>query len=813
MNKNITRNRKLKHGSVSVALTIIIVVSAIILNVAVTMLANKYNWMYLDMTSEQLFTLSDDCIDLLDRSFVKIMENREGMNKELPKTNHEIAEGNVETAELNVTIAENAIAAANRNLEIAKKNLLVFEQSVIKARTNVNIAESNLELAKVICEAAAKEAGRAEGETVAESDMTAAEKLAAENLAIAERNLATAKENLITAANNAQTAETNEANKTFNDQNALKEGDEGYRPYIDYTPLKEYEDFKGADEVKEKYHTAYIAHAGYDNIKTAEDNLAIAEQNLVIAKENLALAKENELIAKKNSDNNVINGDSGYTALKEYKPALSYISFIAISNFTEPDKFEDVKKTSSFKDERGLYETDVKVKIIFCDLPDNIRANDSLNLVYETARDMADRFPEYISVETIDIWNNSTAVQKYKTTSYTTINSTNVIIESGTEFRVCNLRSFFAFDQADPQTPWAYRGEKTFASNIIAVAQAESPIACVTVNHGEVFKDYQLLYTLQDAGFKVETIDLAYQEIPEDCRLLVIYDPIEDLMVKDGISDISEVEKIDRFLDGLSCALMVFVDPETPTLPNLEEYLEEWGVVINRHTDNLGDTYGSVIKEAASQSLTTDGFTFTGTYVQGGAGGSVYDLLSATSNPPKIVFKNSASLSYSSLYSPSYVEPTEEGDVGYECATYSSNGGAYRTVSDIFVTSDGAVAMANGNQIGSGAFKLMTITRESQMIQNEQDHSSVMVCASTEFATEALLASGVYGNSDVILATSRNFGEEFIPVDLDYKIFASTEISSMTTQSKNLWTTLLTVIPTVLIIGTGIFVLVRRRYS
>jgi len=89
----------------------------------------------------------------------------------------------------------------------------------------------------------------------------------------------------------------------------------------------------------------------------------------------------------------------------------------------------------------------------------------------------------------------------------------------------------------------------------------------------------------------------------------------------------------------------------------------------------------------------------------------------------------------------------------------------------------------------------------------------VIVCASTEFATESMLSSAVYGNSDVLLATTRDLGKELVPVDIDYKMFASTEISSMTTRSKNVWTTLLAVIPTVLIIGTGVFVLVRRKYS
>ena len=110
--------------------------------------------------------------------------------------------------------------------------------------------------------------------------------------------------------------------------------------------------------------------------------------------------------------------------------------------------------------------------------------------------------------------------------------------------------------------------------------------------------------------------------------------------------------------------------------------------------------------------------------------------------------------------------------------------------------------------------KLMTITREVQMVTNEdEDYATVMVCASTEFATEALLSSAVYGNTDILLASARGMGKEFIPVDIDLKPFASTEISEISTESKNRYTVLLTVVPAALVIGTGVFVLVRRKYS
>ena len=62
--------------------------------------------------------------------------------------------------------------------------------------------------------------------------------------------------------------------------------------------------------------------------------------------------------------------------------------------------------------------------------------------------------------------------------------------------------------------------------------------------------DYQLLYTLQDAGYKVETIDLAYQEIPEDCRLIVVYGPKNDFMVRDGVNEVDEIERLEKKLSN-----------------------------------------------------------------------------------------------------------------------------------------------------------------------------------------------------------------------------------------------------------------------
>ena len=102
MKKNLIHSRKFRHGSVSVALTVLIIAAVVIVNVIASVLAARYSWMYIDMTSEQLYTLSDEAIELLDKSFVDIMAKRVELNEELPLANHEIAKDNISTAEKNL---------------------------------------------------------------------------------------------------------------------------------------------------------------------------------------------------------------------------------------------------------------------------------------------------------------------------------------------------------------------------------------------------------------------------------------------------------------------------------------------------------------------------------------------------------------------------------------------------------------------------------------------------------------------------------------------------------------------------------------
>ena len=72
---NILHNKKFKHGSVSVALVIVIIAAVILVNAIFTALARKNLW-YIDMTPDSMYTLSDTAKDLLAKEFDTDIDHR-----------------------------------------------------------------------------------------------------------------------------------------------------------------------------------------------------------------------------------------------------------------------------------------------------------------------------------------------------------------------------------------------------------------------------------------------------------------------------------------------------------------------------------------------------------------------------------------------------------------------------------------------------------------------------------------------------------------------------------------------------------------
>ena len=481
---------------------------------------------------------------------------------------------------------------------------------------------------------------------------------------------------------------------------------------------------------------------------------------------------------------------------------------------------------------RGEGEDPVKVDIIFCNDPDMLLKSEKMRYIYYTALEMEKAYPDTIKVSTRDVWNNPSSVDEFRTNSYSSIQQSNVIVSSGTEFRVYSYRAFFTYSELTDEEPWAYSGEKNFVKGITAVTRAESPICALTVNHGEPFAteagraEYsEFLNVLDNAGYQTVFLDLENEEIPENCRLIITFDPQKDFVTDFYGGAVSELKKLDSFLDK-AYSFMVFADADTPKLRNLEEYLEEWGIVFSREA---GATY-EVVDPA--NSLDGVGVTMIGQYESEGLGGDLTEDMREKGASPKVVFGNALAIAYSPTYEQTYVLADEETGTGAFTYAFYFKNNKERSLYDVFRTGGSAFAYAkeNGERLKdangqdlvvdtSSNYRLMTLTRhfrtvsEGQGYTNVYDNSYVCAVGSTEFASNAVLSTNAYGNTDVLLSTLRTIGREIEGSGITQKSFHSAEMNEdyYTTQANVAVTVVLVLRPAVVLGSTGLIILIRRR--
>lgn len=451
-------------------------------------------------------------------------------------------------------------------------------------------------------------------------------------------------------------------------------------------------------------------------------------------------------------------------------------------------------------------DTDKEVTIQFCNSRDVWESNSTQREVLKSAEDMAKAYPN-IKLEYVDIYSHPRAVEGYSERTGKSISTQSVIVKSGTELRVFALKEFFSFD-TNEQNITGYNGEQIFVSAVLAVTQAESPLLCATVNHGEIdmFEgDEAILYLLEQIGFTIRLIDLSREEIPDECRLLLIYGPTVDFLEKSASSDVSEIDKLDAYLAG-NRSMMVFFNDHTPKLPNLEQFLGEWGIAVARKGDDVYQV------QDTANSLTTDGRTNVATYSVGGTGADITEQLRAASHPKTVVFPYTTALKFSDLYTVEYIES----DTIYNFASYLS-GTTDRVCYKVFESSTDATARAGGLLVEKAAderynYMLLSCQTVNDMENGRALHSFILASASTSFASSASVDSR-YGNRTVLAYACNIMGSLSVPVSLNCKYYASTEMVNMTAKAANQYTVVLALLPALTALTAGVIVMVRRKYA
>ena len=290
------------------------------------------------------------------------------------------------------------------------------------------------------------------------------------------------------------------------------------------------------------------------------------------------------------------------------------------------------------------------------------------------------------------------------------------------------------------------------------------------------------------------------------------------------------------------------MDADTPHLPNLEEYLNFWGIEYQRANGQnaAGETVkGNYAIVDSANALDGTGNSFIAQYPVGrGIGAaSISDIISSGSEP-KVIFGNAIPVAYSSTYDRGYVMADEKNGTPAYTYAYASRDGWNRMIYDVFRagTSEAPAnysVKANGEALtdehgvpmgGSGVFNVMTLSAEPRTVSEGMGYTTVnqpsFVCAvgSTDFAKNALLGSTSYGNTDALLSILRYVGREVNPVGLSFLALYDMQIDTeqhmqtgSTTGATSIapgiitWTVVLAVLPALTMTVTGVVVLVRRK--
>lgn len=424
-----------------------------------------------------------------------------------------------------------------------------------------------------------------------------------------------------------------------------------------------------------------------------------------------------------------------------------------------------------------------EIKITFCADPDSLEKTYDLRPTYFMAKQLEARF-DNITVETVNITYNPAAVSMYRTTSRREITATDMIVSTGSGYKITNIANFWTVDY------FSYDGEYRMATIFASLTAISSPTAYFLTENGETYYDPEspesemsksmavAAELLEDRGLQVKTLKLSeVDRIPSDCALLVINAPTRDFTADatkfDDFDYASPLEKLDRYLCSHGGAIILNKAYDSGDMPELEAFLAEWGI-----------GYGnSLVKDEESYlpGVGEEGTAIVGVYGdEDSFGGAYYGDYYGLSSAPKMVFTNSG-----------YLYCT------YAPATTRDESGSFNTIrnyADFITTSDAASEFDGPNSTtktgpdGKKALAAASVRTYLDSYTSETTYSYLFCTNSEDFFSNELLGNRSYANYDIMASviTSISRVDKFASISLGGMTWNSDSLGGKQTQSTTL---------------------------
>lgn len=186
------------------------------------------------------------------------------------------------------------------------------------------------------------------------------------------------------------------------------------------------------------------------------------------------------------------------------------------------------------------------------------------------------KYSKNITIEYIDIIKNPEFISKYSKENPSTFD---LIVESGGKYKVLKGKDLFDQKTIDAQFG-IYQtqslAEQKITSAIMFVTD-DNPIKIAILNGNDSGKITYLTELLSKNNYVVEEQSLLTEKIPEDYNMLIIATPKSDYNEQ-------QLKLLDNFLSLEGKSVFYFADVSQPELPNLEAFLNDWGISIGSGT-------------------------------------------------------------------------------------------------------------------------------------------------------------------------------------------------------------------------------------
>ena len=438
----------------------------------------------------------------------------------------------------------------------------------------------------------------------------------------------------------------------------------------------------------------------------------------------------------------------------------------------------------------GVYEISDTSKLLLQNLDQDVRVHILLsedNVINSTYYNVANEFLKRyrtlsnnrISIDYIDIYKNPAFLNNYQNTD-DEITAGSFVIETDLRYKVLKLADLYELRTTLNQQTYEMSqfvsgidADQTLASAIQYVTARDLPTVVFLTGHNEEYgPTFKSFFT--NANYGYDECNPVFDEIPGDAAILVVGIPSTDYASY-------EIDKLDAYMkSGGSMILFTGVSPVAT--PNLDEWLEEWGVgvenlmVLDEQRSMISPSY--IVADIVDDTVCDDLEITSTTYIMMPQTRALKQLWQSNDYRTTQVILQSSASSYAKVYDA------------------SSN-------FDSFTKEEGDT---------DGPFAVGILTKYGTTFNGVSTSSKLLVLSSLYMSSDTVFDIAALSNKAFFLEAIDYMNPQSNTLTIESRDYYSENLTILSSQANVVFWILIVIIP-LIILALGLVVWLRRRHK